>query len=77
MIYLLRGGETKEKIDLLLSLTSIKSDDIKIALNHYYINGRTEAQASELAGVPKSNMVRAMKNLNGVAGIVEQLHEIK
>lgn len=36
MDYLIQGGESSEKINLLLSLTKISSDNIKQSLTDYY-----------------------------------------
>jgi hypothetical protein len=67
MIHLLRGDESKEKIDLLVSLTSITSEKTIGAFYSYYVDGRTDSQSVEVNGVTASNFSRDIKKLNEVA----------
>ncbi len=76
MDYLIQGGESSERINLLLSLTKISSDNIKQSLTDYYCQGVNDDLASLVNDVKKPNFVRAKKQLNKIAGIVEEIKEL-
>ena len=77
MNYLLMGKETKKKISLLLKLTKIKSEPVQGAIKAHLVQGFSEKDAYIINGVSQSNFNRAMVRLNEVAGIFEQLEELK
>ena len=77
MRYLVQGFESKEKIELLLSLTKIDSDNIHCALNDYFVRGFEMAEAAEINNVRHSNLSRAVDTLNRISGTVEKLFELK
>jgi len=61
MKFLTKGLESKNRINLLLQLTKIGSDNIKSALIDHLTKGLTENDAAML---------------NGVVGVVEQVKEL-
>lgn len=77
MIYLLRGDERKEKIELLVSLTSLTSENTIDAMIDYFCRGNTEKQAADMNNVSVSNLNRAISKLNAVAEIYEKLRLIE
>ncbi len=68
--------ETKERLDLLLSLTSISSDPIKEALTRHFVQGFDFQSAAELAEIKPSNLQRAITKLEKVERIVHQIEDI-
>lgn len=70
------GGESKERVELLLSLTKINSEPLRDSIVDHLFVGHTEKDAVLLNGVTQSNFNRAMKKLNDVAGIVEKIKEL-
>jgi hypothetical protein len=76
MKYLLQGGESAERLQLLLQLTNIESSDIVAALNDHFVFGHQEAVAAIRNEVKKSNLSRAMKRIEEVANTVEQIKEL-
>jgi hypothetical protein len=46
MKYLLQGGESAERLQLLLQLTNIESSDIVAALNDHFVTGHQDGVAS-------------------------------
>lgn len=76
MNYLLAGGESKERVQLLLSLTKINSESLQCAIEDHLVTGHSEKDAVLLNGVTQSNFNRAMSRINEVAGIVEKIKEL-
>jgi riboflavin synthase alpha subunit len=76
MKYLLQGGESAERLQLLLQLTNIESSDIVAALNDHFVTGHQDGVASIRNEVKKSNLSRAMKRIEEVAKTVEQIKEL-
>ena len=76
MKFLTKGLEPEERINLLLQLTKIGSEDIKNALVDHLTKGLTENDAAMLNDVSQQNFNRALKRLNGVAGVVEKIKEL-
>lgn len=77
MKYLPACGMNEEQLELLLSLTSIKSEPIKYAITRHLVNGWPTAQCATVAECDPKNLDRALKRLNEVAGTVERLIEIR
>ena len=75
--YLCQGLESYRKIDLLLKLTRISSENMQMALSDHLANNFTVAQAASINNVNHSNLALAIKKLNAVAETVELLHELK
>ncbi|WP_445425210.1 PapB/FocB family fimbrial expression transcriptional regulator [Alishewanella sp. HL-SH06] len=76
MKYITQGGESKERYELLISLTRISSEDVKAALKDYLVIGLADATAAAINGVQLSNFTRALNTLNTVASTVEQIKEL-
>lgn len=75
--YLIRGMEPTRKIDILISLTSIRSEQVIKVLHAYYCRGMSEADIHAFYGVNQSNLNRDRKKIEEVAGLMEELFEIK
>jgi hypothetical protein len=76
MRHLIQGGESTERLELLLSLTSITSNDAKDALMEHLVRGIGAASAAALNGMTQSNFSRALKTVELVAATVERIKEI-
>jgi hypothetical protein len=73
---LLAGHESAERFDLLLSLTSIRSEGIQAAVRDHLVNGHAVASAAALNGELDKNVRRAIATLEQAADIVEKIKEI-
>lgn len=76
MRYLTQGGETAERLELLLSLTKITSEPVQDALADHLVRGLSDATAAGINGVTQSNLKRALDSLELVAATVERIKEI-
>jgi L-ascorbate metabolism protein UlaG (beta-lactamase superfamily) len=76
MKYLIQGGESAERLQLLLQLTNIESTDIVAALNDHFAIGHQDTVAAIRNNVKKSNLSRAIARLEQVAFTVEQIKEL-
>jgi len=76
MKFLTKGLEPEERINLLLQLTKIGSENIKSALLDHLTKGLAENDAAMLNDVSQQNFNRALKRLNGVAGVVEEVKKL-
>jgi len=76
MNYLLQGGESQERLDLLLSLTKISSEPIIGAITDYLVKGFSESESVAFNGATQSNFNRSMTVLNKTAETVEKIKEI-
>lgn len=76
MNYLLSGGYNPQKLELMLSLTSIRSEDIRSAIHDHLVKGAAIDTAAALNLVDSGNLNRALKKLNEVASVVEQIKNI-
>ena len=76
MKFLTKGLESEERINLLLQLTKIGSENIKSALVDHLTKGLAENDAAMLNDVSQQNFNRALKRLNNVAGVVEKIKEV-
>lgn len=70
---LITGGESLERIELLLELTKIKSDSVKAALIDYFVIGHVRTVAAALNGIHDKNLTKSIKRLQQIAHIVEQI----
>lgn len=73
---LLAGMESAKRVELLLSLTSIRSEGTRGAVLDHLVRGHAVAQAAALNGERDNNIRRALVTLEGVADTVEQIKEI-
>ncbi|EWH09831.1 hypothetical protein DS2_10287 [Catenovulum agarivorans DS-2] len=76
MNYLVQGNESAARLELLLKLTKIESEDIKAALHDHLVRGFKASHAAHINNVQQQNFVRAYKKLNSIAQIVEQIKEL-
>lgn len=76
MRYLTQGGESKPRFQLLLQLTKISSENLQDALQDYLCHGYSDTSAAALNGVQLPNFNRALKTLNDVAAIIEQVKDL-
>jgi hypothetical protein len=77
MIYaLVQGQESAERLNLLLELTRIGSDEIVRALRQHLTDGMSLKDAPLLNGIKQQNFNRSLKRLNEIAATVEQIKEI-
>lgn len=73
---LLQGQETRERLELVLSLTSIRSGPLRDALFAYYVDGMPAATAQFTFDVAKQNFNRAQKILNETYSITCAIHGV-
>lgn len=73
---MLHGGNDKKRIDMLLSLTKMSSEEMHKALHYYFVNGLAEAQIVSMTSVTKSNLSRDISKLNKINDIVEKIKEL-
>ena len=76
MNYLVRGGESKERVKLLLKLTRVNSENVVDAIIDHLCTGHSENHSSVVNDITQSNFNRAMSRLNEVAGTVEAIKEL-
>ena len=76
MKFLCCGLESAPRVNLLLKLTRIGSENIKSAIIDCLVKGYEETEAALLNDVKQQNFNRAMKRLNEIAAIVEDIKEI-
>jgi hypothetical protein len=76
MNVLLQGGQSIKRLELLLQLTLIKSENMKDALKSYLVDGMTESAVAALHSVDRNNFIRTLSKLNEKAAIVESIKEI-
>jgi len=73
---LLQGQETRERLELILSLTSIRPGPIRDALFSHYVDGMPAAAAVFTHDVAKQNFSRAQKTVNKVYSTTCAIHNI-
>ena len=76
MNYLLPGGESPKRMQLLLSLSQITSEQKIAALNEHYVNGLPIGRAAARFGTDKGNLSLAQATLEKIATTVEQIKEL-
>lgn len=76
MNVLLQGGQSIKRLELLLQLTLIKSENMKDALKSYLVDGMSESAVAALHSVDRNNFIRTLSKLNDKAEIVESIKEI-
>lgn len=75
MKYLIQGGESTERLQLLLRFTKIESVAIISALTDHFVVGHQDTVAAIKNKVKKSNLSRAINTLEEVAHNAEMLKE--
>ena len=76
MKWLIQGGESAARLNLILSATKISSEPTIDALHDHLVKGIGDAAACALNGVQLSNFNRALKTVNEMAGIIEAVKEL-
>ena len=76
MKHLFRGHQSQKRIELLLSLTSIKSEPTIDAIYDYLCKGHDLKIAASLNDVSSTNLSRSLTILDQVAGTVEQIKDL-
>ncbi|MBO1894193.1 hypothetical protein HNW13_000035 [Shewanella sp. BF02_Schw] len=76
MKYLIQGGESLQRLQLLLSLTRMDSECMREALEDHYVLGFQDVAAVARNDIDRGNFTRAQKRLEQVAATVEQLKEL-
>lgn len=76
MNYLLIGGFNEKKLELFLSLTSIRSEDVKAAIYDRLVRGMSEELAAAANLVKQQNLSRALKTLNKVVETHYKINDI-
>lgn len=69
---LLQGGETEERFNIILGLSSIRSSEIIQALRHHYVHG----VSTECLMVDAGNFNRSKNILGAIACQIERIKEI-
>lgn len=72
---LYKKSQSQTRLNLLLQLSKIKSDDVKNALSDHLVRGINKTAAAALNSVPAGNLTRALKKLEQHAQIIEQVKE--
>jgi hypothetical protein len=73
MKVLVRGVESESRVTLMFKLTRLDSENVKSALMDYLVKGYEPNDAALLNGVKQQNFNRALKRLNDIASIVEDI----
>ena len=77
MKYLSQGLESAEKVELLLQLTNIRSENIQMALVDHLVKNFSISDAAVINSCRQPNLTEALSSLNKVAEKVEKINEIK
>jgi len=76
MKHLVQGAEKTEKIDLLISLTSLDSEDMRSAMVDHFCRNMKRSDSALINNVKEPNLSRDIKKINEVAGKLERLKEM-
>ncbi|MEM6230697.1 hypothetical protein [Shewanella scandinavica] len=76
MNHLLPGFESKQRVELLLSLTRISSPEVIAALTLHYTSALPAERAAARHGIELSNFMRGQKKLEQIAATVEAIKAI-
>lgn len=74
--YISQGSLCYDKIELLVSLTGIRSKKQIRALESYLVQGFDTEKVCEMFGVTVSNLNRDVQKLDRVAGIIEKYMKV-
>lgn len=73
MKLLMRGGESAERVALLVAGTRICSPSVINALNSYLCSGRSQCIAASCSGVSVQQLNRGIQRLEKLAAIIEEI----
>lgn len=76
MKVLIKGEESELRVNLLFKLTRLDSENVKSALKDYLVKGYEPDDAAMLNDVKQQNFNRALKRLNEIAAIVEDIKNL-
>jgi len=76
MKYLFAGTQSKERLELLLRPTKIKSECIKSALYDHLVSGFDVSNAASMNDIAQQNLDRALIKLEVIASIFEEVKEL-
>lgn len=74
---LIPGQVQGEKLDLLISNTSIRSENVKKCLHRHFVQGYTQEDVCLLFEVTNSNFSRDCKKIRKIAADFEQIKRIE
>ena len=77
MKYLIRGQESKKKLDLLISLTKIDSENIIGGIYDHLNRNFSISNAASINNLSQPNLSVAINKLNKVAEIIEKINDLK
>ena len=73
---LCQGLESEKSIDILLSLTKIKSESVADAIKMHFVSGAQIQAAADTYDISKGNLSRDIKKLNVIAAKINQYFEM-
>ncbi|ARB12899.1 MULTISPECIES: hypothetical protein [Vibrio] len=73
---MLAGMESQERLELVISLTSIRSEPMKAALQRHFVDGVNSSACAALEDIPESNFQRAIDRVQAADAIIEKVKEI-
>ncbi|WPC72960.1 adhesin biosynthesis transcription regulatory family protein [Vibrio porteresiae] len=73
---MIQGLEKKERLELLISLTNIRSESQITALERYFVDGLNFEAAAAIAEIPSSNFKRVLDRVQEIDAVVEKIKEI-
>ena len=77
MKYLVPGHESKQRVELLLKFTNIRSENIKQSLIDHLVNGLPSQMAYAKHEVEQPHFSRALSRLEKVAELIEEAKELE
>ena len=76
MKFLISGSEPQKRVELIISFTTMDSEDMHQAIIDHLTRGFSISQSAKINGVAQSNLNRAMATLNVIAGKIEAVKEL-
>ena len=73
---MLQGMETDQRLNLVISLTSIRSEPQKLALQKHFVEGLNFSACAALSEISESNFQRAMDRVQAVDDVIEKIKEL-
>ncbi len=73
---MIQGLETVERLELVISLTSIRSQPQIDALRRYFVGGVNISACAALSDLTESNLQRAIKRVQAVDDTIEHIKEL-
>ncbi|MDW3058696.1 PapB/FocB family fimbrial expression transcriptional regulator [Vibrio sp. 1978] len=73
---MIQGMESKQRVELVLSLTKMRSEQQIEALLRYFVDGLNFSACAELAGITESNFQRAIDRVQAIDTTIEKIKEL-